>query len=62
MAEPTSRIEPMSSFREPDRNVPSRGREKKQPKTKMPSDLEELELAAADEQDEQEKHTLDTLA
>jgi len=60
MAEPTSRIEPTSSFREPDRNVPSRGREKRRPKTKPPDDLEEL--AAADEQDEHEKHTLDTLA
>jgi hypothetical protein len=61
MAEPTSRIEAASSYREREAEVPSRrGREKPRPKTKPPDDL--AELAGADELDEQEKHTLDTLA
>lgn len=60
MAEPTSRIEPTSSFREPESNLPSHGREKPRPKAKPPEGLDEL--AVSDEQDEREKHTLDTLA
>ena len=60
MAEPTSRIEPAASYRERESDVPSRrGREKPRPKMKAPDDL--AELAAADEADGQEKHSLDTL-
>lgn len=61
MAEPTSRIEPATSYNEPESNVASRrGREKPRPKAKSPDDL--AELTTADEVDEQEKHSLDTLA
>jgi len=61
MAEPTSRIEPTTGYREPDRNMPQRrGREKSRPKSNPPDDA--AELAAPDELDEQEKHSLDTLA
>jgi hypothetical protein len=61
MAEPTSRIEPTTSYREPEPNVPQRrGREKPPRKSNSSGDL--AELASADELDEQEKHALDTLA
>lgn len=60
MADPTARIEATSTFREPDRNTSSRGSEKPRPKMKATDDL--AELAAVDEQDEREKHSLDTLA
>lgn len=61
MAEPTSRIEPTTSYREADPNVPQpRGREKPRPKLKPTGDL--AELAGPEEMDDQEKHALDTLA
>ena len=61
MAEPTSRIDPASSYRESDARTPLGGmKEKARPKTKYaaaqadPSELDEL--------DGPEKHELDTLA
>ncbi|MGH9685671.1 MAG: hypothetical protein ACRD5K_01080 [Candidatus Acidiferrales bacterium] len=61
MAEPTSRIEPATSYNERESNLPSRrGREKPRPNMKPPDGL--AELTTADELDEQEKHSLDTLA
>jgi hypothetical protein len=59
MAEPTSRIEPTSSFREPDSDGARRNRDKRRPKIKPPDDSEEV---AGGELEDQEKHTLDTLA
>ena len=61
MAEPTARIEPPSSYREPEADSGSRrNREKPRPKMKPREDL--AELADGSELDDQEKHTLDTLA
>jgi hypothetical protein len=61
MAEPTARIDPASSYREPDADTASRrNRDKPRAKAKPPEDL--AEVAGADELDDQEKHTLDTLA
>ena len=60
MAEPTGRIEPASSYREPDTDAASRrNREKPRPKRKP---VEDPEVAQPDELDAQDKHTLDTLA
>lgn len=61
MAEPTGRIEPASSYREPDTDAASRRkRDKPRPKRKPAEDV--AEVAQADELDPQEQHTLDTLA
>ena len=61
MAETTSRIEATTSYREPDRSVPQRrGREKPRPKSEPADDL--ADLAGPEELDDQEKHSLDTLA
>lgn len=61
MPEPMSRIEPATSYGEQESNAPSRrGREKPRPRAKPPDEL--AELTGGDEMDEQEKHSLDTLA
>ncbi|MBZ5503161.1 MAG: hypothetical protein LAN59_13145 [Acidobacteriia bacterium] len=61
MAEPTSRIEPASSYREPDSNAASGGNKGRVPqKTKLLVPLPEP--AEPDEMDDDDKHALDTLA
>jgi len=59
MSEPTSRIEPTSSYPQPEgQSVATRMKEKVRPK-RAPVDAAE---AAAADADELEKHELDTLA
>jgi hypothetical protein len=61
MAEPTSRIDPASSYRESDARTPLGGmKDKTRPKTKIKA--AQAELPDPDELDGPEKHELDTLA
>jgi hypothetical protein len=61
MAEPTSRIDPASSYRESEARTPLGGmKEKTRPKSK--SRAGQAELPEPDELDDPEKHELDTLA
>jgi hypothetical protein len=61
MAEPTSRIDPASSYRESDARTPLGGmKEKTRPKTK--SKGARAELPEPDELEGPEEHELDTLA
>ena len=60
MAEPTSRIEPATSYREPEARTPrGAASEKSRPK---PSIAAPSAVPALGDDDEQEKHELDTLA
>jgi hypothetical protein len=61
MAEPASRIESASSYREPDGNRPPvAAKEKTRSKAKAVGSL--LDRLQPDEPDESERHQLDTLA
>jgi hypothetical protein len=61
MADPTSRIEPASSYREPESNMPpGTKKEKQRPRFRAPA--VPGETSAADERDDSEKHQLDTMA
>ena len=61
MAEPAARIEPASSYREPDPRA-AQGRMKEKFRLRMRSRPEPPDLSEPDELDDPEKHELDTLA
>jgi hypothetical protein len=63
MPESTSRIEPASSYREPEAQTPrGRARAKPRPKLASPQPADAPEIAALVEPGDSEKHVLDTLA
>lgn len=63
MAEPASRIESATSYREPDGNKPSiDSKEKEKPRFKVKAAGASRERAEHDDPGDSERHQLDTLA